>query len=514
MVVTVYMIVERAFQSLSDLYESLGDYAVFLQRAGRRASYAALSESNLSPNKAPASIDEFYDAHEFVMSEESEEEDMEGMDEFSISQDPASATPSEYASEFVDALEVGAPLSSESLVASESQPYRRRLARVAPPCNISLTSLLRKSIGKDWASIPMPVALNEPLSALQRMCEELEYSELLDKAALASSPMERMVLVAAFAISAYAPSVHRVERKPFTPILGETYEYVRPDRGYRFISEKVRHRPLILACHAQSERNWSLWQYQRAKNKNWGKSIEFTPVGTTHVFFADTGDHFVWSKVVTTLRNIIMGTKYVEHCGEMPMQNLRTGDRGTIVFKPSSNGFFSSKNSASNEVVGTLCNASDPEHLITLHGRWDSMLVKEDPSSEAELVWRAAPVPNDHMEYFGFTEFAISLNDLPAWLKPLLPATDSRFRPDQRMLEDGNLEDAEEVKLQVEQQQREHRQELEEAGVEWEPTWFKFCPPTADDPEGSWIIKDPAAYWESRRSGTWPAVHSLWKKPE
>lgn len=28
----------------------------------------------------------------------------------------------------------------------------------------------------------MPVALNEPLGVLQRMCEELEYSELLDNA--------------------------------------------------------------------------------------------------------------------------------------------------------------------------------------------------------------------------------------------------------------------------------------------------------------------------------------------
>ncbi len=50
----------------------------------------------------------------------------------------------------------------------------------------------------------MPVTLNEPLSALQRLCEELEYSELLDKAAAArDSQLERMTWVAAFAISIY-----------------------------------------------------------------------------------------------------------------------------------------------------------------------------------------------------------------------------------------------------------------------------------------------------------------------
>jgi len=39
----------------------------------------------------------------------------------------------------------------------------------------------------------MPVQLNEPLNTLQRLCEELEYSELLDKAAHTQDPFERMV---------------------------------------------------------------------------------------------------------------------------------------------------------------------------------------------------------------------------------------------------------------------------------------------------------------------------------
>lgn len=39
----------------------------------------------------------------------------------------------------------------------------------------------------------MPVELNEPLNTLQHLCEELEYSELLDKAAETDDPYERMV---------------------------------------------------------------------------------------------------------------------------------------------------------------------------------------------------------------------------------------------------------------------------------------------------------------------------------
>ena len=54
-----------------------------------------------------------------------------------------------------------------------------------------------------------------------RLCEELEYSELLDNAALASEAVERMTLVAAFAISAYGYCNARAGHKPFNPLLGK-----------------------------------------------------------------------------------------------------------------------------------------------------------------------------------------------------------------------------------------------------------------------------------------------------
>lgn len=47
------------------------------------------------------------------------------------------------------------------------------------------------------------------------------------------------VYVAAFAVSAYSSTYHRAGCKPFNPVLGETYECERPDRGFRFISEQV-----------------------------------------------------------------------------------------------------------------------------------------------------------------------------------------------------------------------------------------------------------------------------------
>ena len=102
----------------------------------------------------------------------------------------------------------------------------------------------------------LPVSFNEPTSLLQRVTEDMEYTELLDTAADRSDSTERMLYVAAFAASEYASTIGRVAT-PFNPLLGETYEYVRPDKGYRFFIEQVSHHPPVGAAWAEAPK----WDY-------------------------------------------------------------------------------------------------------------------------------------------------------------------------------------------------------------------------------------------------------------
>ena len=102
----------------------------------------------------------------------------------------------------------------------------------------------------------LPVSFNEPTSLLQRVTEDMEYTDLLDTAADRADSTERLVYVAAFAASEYASTIGRVA-KPFNPLLGETYEYVRPDKGYRFFIEQVSHHPPIGAAWAEAPK----WDY-------------------------------------------------------------------------------------------------------------------------------------------------------------------------------------------------------------------------------------------------------------
>lgn len=81
---------------------------------------------------------------------------------------------------------------------------RRSRVPNRPNYSLNLWSVLKSSIGKDLSKIPMPVNFSEPLSMLQRLTEDFEYSEILDIAATKEDPCEQMAYVAAFTVSSYA----------------------------------------------------------------------------------------------------------------------------------------------------------------------------------------------------------------------------------------------------------------------------------------------------------------------
>jgi oxysterol-binding protein 1 len=102
------------------------------------------------------------------------------------------------------------------------------------------------------------VAFSEPLSFLQRLTEDLEYSDLLDAVA-SDTQVDRCLQlchVAAFMVSAYAGTGERIYR-PFNPLLGETYECDRTsDLGWRSFAEKVLVPRFV--CHARG-RGFGRW---------------------------------------------------------------------------------------------------------------------------------------------------------------------------------------------------------------------------------------------------------------
>ncbi|XP_058045657.1 oxysterol-binding protein-related protein 6 isoform X9 [Ahaetulla prasina] len=450
------------------------------------------NESRLSMSE---SVSEFFDAQEVLLSASSSEN--EASDDESYISDV-----SDNISE--DNTSVGDNISRQimngELTGGAFRNGRRTCLPTPSPdtSNINLWNILRNNIGKDLSKVSMPVELNEPLNTLQHLCEELEYSELLDKAAETDDPYERMVLIAAFATSGYASTYYRAGSKPFNPLLGETYECIREDKGFRFFSEQVSHHPPISACHCES-RNFVFWQDIRWKNKFWGKSMEILPIGTLNVTLPKYGDCYVWNKVTTCIHNILSGRRWIEHYGEVTIRNTKSS---VCICKLT---FIKVNywNSNVNEVQGVVMD-QEGKVVHRLFGKWHEGLYCGIAPS-AKCIWRPGSMPTNSEHYYGFTRFAVELNELDPALKDLLPKTDARFRPDQRHLEDGNLELAAAEKQRIEELQRCRRRYLEENNMEHVPKFFKKV--IEANQREAWVSND--TYWELRKDPGFSKVETV-----
>ncbi|KAL6949847.1 hypothetical protein ACO0QE_000510 [Hanseniaspora vineae] len=369
-------------------------------------------------------------------------------------------------------------------------PVKRRNdvpeSKTQPP---TLLSFLRKNVGKDLSTVSMPVTSNEPITILQYMAETFEYAPLLNKCFpdvsnlngtdSAQAKLQRLALVTAFAISnlSLQRNKTRCTRKPFSPLLAETYELCRDDLGFRFIAEKVEHKPQqVFALHVDSVFNWEVDYTLVPSQKFWGKSIELNNIGVFTLKFVNRAsgkilETYQWSAPTTVLKNIIAGERFVEPMGLFEVHCLETGYKSSCEFK-STGGFFKGRSEDVNcnlyEAVGSSLTSAaaakrQPEAKKTkisykkageIQGTWTKKLVLMPANT---VLWECgALVPNADKKY-GFTKFSADLNEITSMERNFIPPTDSRLRPDLQSYEKGQIDRAEELKLKLEQEQRERR---------------------------------------------------------
>nr|XP_024214050.1 oxysterol-binding protein-related protein 1-like [Halyomorpha halys] len=87
-------------------------------------------------------------------------------------------------------------------------------------------------------------------------------------------------------------------------------------------------------------------------------------------------------------------------------------------------------------------------------------------------LWEATPRPSNSSEFYHFSLFAMSLNELEPGMEKKLCPTDCRLRPDIRKLENGDLDGAAAEKTRLEEKQRDARKARKGKKNEWKPRWF------------------------------------------
>lgn len=383
---------------------------------------------------------------------------------------------------------------------------RQRLPKLAvPPPKLNIWAILKDSVGKDLSKISMPVALNEPISFLQRLAEDIEYCELLDTAAEQTDPLRRLLYVAVMAVSHYSSTQGRTG-KPFNPLLGETYSLVMPQKGkgVRFLAEQVSHHPPVSACYAEG--TGASWKYYNAieiKNKFWGKSLEVFPTGWNHVEIPKYNDMYDFKQVTACVHNIVVGKMWLDNYGEMEIVNRTTNDRCIINFHKS--GWMTDIKSLG-QLSGVVYDAAGSAK-IKFSGRWPDAVYEDLKGKQRRLIWQAAKRPPLYASNnYNMTQWAIALNE-PLAPNAVVAPSDSRHRPDQRALENGEYDYSGALKTALEEGQRARRREREEKGETWSPRWFTYQkhPATGRD---EFLYNDK--YFQATADGDWEQSPDLY----
>ncbi|KAA8578785.1 hypothetical protein FQN60_007283 [Etheostoma spectabile] len=252
---------------------------------------------------------------------------------------------------FKDALVFDSKQVTDGGAKQENGVWERRKtlpAEMISRNNYSVWNILKKCIGMELSKIAMPVVFNEPLSFLQRMSEYMEHTHLIHKACTLSDSIDRMQVVAAFAVS--------------------------EDEGYRLISEQVSHHPPVSAFHAQSlKQEFEFHGSICPKLKFWGKSVEAEPKGTMTLELLKYKEAYTWTNPMCCVHNIILGKLWIEQYGTVEIVNHSTGDKCVLNFKPC--GMFGKE---LHKVEGHIQDKSKKKRRV-IYGKWTECMYSVDP---------------------------------------------------------------------------------------------------------------------------------------
>jgi hypothetical protein len=341
--------------------------------------------------------------------------------------------------------------------------------------------------------LPSPVYFNEPISMGQKQCEKFKYIDLLIKAGQEPSKEKQMCYIAAFIIGEIFLNLGR-SLKPFSPIIGETYEYFDNSKNFRFYSEHVCHEPQTNAYIAETPEFAYYGDTLNSTSFKFFKgSVELLFKNKTHVHCKKTGDHYIFNPPTVYVKGLMKPPLYNDYAGTTVIQNTNnTSYRCELKFieegwTPNSLGNFEGSVFKDYETV-----------VYLLKGNWRKGIYMTDPegNNRVDLLTldEGQKYLKNTIEEYVIPEYSCRLNQITPNLEKILPKNDSRFRMDMRLLE----QKVETDEAQSYKQRYEKKQIKELCGENHKVLFFdELISPETED---KYYIPN-GKYWEYRKTG-------------
>jgi len=272
--------------------------------------------------------------------------------------------------------------------------------------------------------------------------------------------------------------------------LGETYEFISPDKRWRFFAEQVSHHPPIGVAETSSD-NYTLHLEMELKTKFKGNSAEASVIGNCYMLIPKFNDDITWNHLETCANNVIIGGMWVDHYGDLEIKNNTTGDICSVKFTRC--GYFGSGRYEINGFVQDKTGAKK----LHLFGKWNEVVYAAKVAADGTegqpiVLWKRTPPPNNK---WSWTKFNEEMNTVDPNYEAVLPPTDSRLRGDRRELERGNNELAGKEKVRLEERQRSDRKDRETAKEEYIAKYYSRI--EEDDGNVKWVYN--GKYWEEQQ---------------
>lgn len=311
--------------------------------------------------------------------------------------------------------------------------------------------------GKSIMGISMPVYIFGKKSLLQQLALMMSYTPIFLEKAFLNTGLERFKYV----VTCMASVMHlaTTQKKPFNPIIGETYQGIIGKASY--YAEQVSHHPPISSFQIYGE-NFKMNGFYEFTANTSANSVKARQIGLTLISI-DGVDYYVTFPYVY-ISGTIIGKRYYHWQGVLTVVSPSEHLYCEIVLNPDKkgaiSGLFSKPTTPADFFVGHIWRVKDSHPAMTESGRkalqdsakksYENLTDEiEGELSKIEGYWTLF-IDIDNKRYWSFDEYRPYLvKDTP---NPL--PSDSRFRPDLKAWIEDNQEEAQAQKDILENLQR------------------------------------------------------------
>jgi hypothetical protein len=288
----------------------------------------------------------------------------------------------------------------------------------------------------DVRSFSFPVGYNENRTFIERSCDLFSFlvCDFLDRAAACDCPERRLSLVTIGVIASF--HLYLQAKKPWNPVIGETYVGRWPN-GVTIFAEQVSHHPPITCLQIRTPTN--NWRIDGQFCFNIDQSllkVDIQQNGLTRLMFSD-GSRYEWEFPTIRAVGILTGDRVVHVHGPLKIKDLTHNLEAHVKVGPKASKQRGIVQPRATTIWGGVRTngAAKDSFLMRITGDYAGTVYLD-----GEPVWR--------LERDFAHRPSVKVEE-----EELLPS-DCRFRIDRALLIQGDADAAEEAKTLVENLQR------------------------------------------------------------